>query len=259
MKILIADTDEISKELLKRMLENWGHEVVEKSSGVEIWRALSTGRYPMAIFETVLPEMNGLDICEKIRAEMIDTYVYIILLTAKESQLDINRGLSAGADDYIKKPFDVLELHSRVHTGVRIQNLELKLHEKIKELNNVNNMLIAAYRDIRQMKDKLKEEIEITNRPMFVINPDLKIDAVNLAAMDLLAKERKELLGGSILDQLAVESQPEFRKNIDIARLGSAFMQGFVFQSGPEYPFQVNIVRLDSGERLKYVLILSKE
>ena len=258
MKVLISDSDELSREMLKRMLENWGHEVVEQEDGVGVWRALNSGNYPLAIIETELEEISGYEICERIRRDLRESYVYIILLTDKDSQLDINRGLQAGADDYIKKPFDVLELHSRVQAGVRIQDLELRLSEKIKELNNVNNMLVAAYRDIRNIKDQLKNEVDICNRNVFLINSDYMIEALNRSAVDQLGLKRQEIIGSLFLEHLDSELHTEFRKQVEMARLQNTVMEEVSLKGVESVYFTVNILRIDHEKGPWFLLVLTK-
>jgi diguanylate cyclase (GGDEF)-like protein len=127
MKILIAEDDLISCRILEKNLGNWGYEVVLAKSGEEAWEALKDEGMRMAILDWMMPGMKGVEICKKIRRRRRNKYTYIILLSAKDRKQDIIAGLSSGADDYMTKPVNFLELKARLQTGKRIVDLEDKL------------------------------------------------------------------------------------------------------------------------------------
>jgi two-component system cell cycle response regulator len=130
MKILLADDDHVSRLLMKRMLETSGYEVVTAENGREALQELSRKDSPrLALLDWMMPEMDGLGVCREIRASGNESYIYIVLLTARESPDDIVAGLKAGADDYLTKPCRHSELQARLHAGHRILMLEDKLVE----------------------------------------------------------------------------------------------------------------------------------
>ncbi len=136
MKILIADDSEVTLELLEMALTHWGHEVVRAKEGKEALRLLLSEEAPrIAILDWMMPELDGLSICRKVR-EANREGIYIILLTARDSQQDLIRGLEAGADDYITKPFNKNELRARIGVGIRIVRLQESLAQRIQELEN---------------------------------------------------------------------------------------------------------------------------
>jgi len=139
MKILIAEDDFLSRNVLKRVLVNWGHEVVEASDGEEAWETLQAEDGPrLAVLDWIMPGMAGIDVVRKVRdcLSSEERYVYIILLTQKGSKNDMVEGLAAGADDYIVKPFDHSELQVRIRNGQRIVELQSALTEANLELRN---------------------------------------------------------------------------------------------------------------------------
>ncbi len=137
MKILIAEDDSVSRKLLNAHLTKWGHEVIVACDGREAWDILKQADPPrLTILDWMMPEIDGTELCKKIRRQQIESYTYIILLTAKKQKEDIIAGLDFGADDYITKPFDPNELSSRVKSGIRILDLEFELAEKIRELKD---------------------------------------------------------------------------------------------------------------------------
>ena len=124
MRILIADDDDIALELVERALTDWGHEVHTARDGREALEIVCRESIRMVISDWMMPAMDGIELCEQIRTAPVPGYVYIILLTSRHEKADIIEGLSAGADDFIVKPFDPTELRVRVRVGERIVSLE---------------------------------------------------------------------------------------------------------------------------------------
>src|SRR6266850_1867519 len=111
MRILIAEDDVVSRRVLLKTLEKWGHEVVVCSDGAQAWNFLQREDSPqLAILDWMMPEMDGLQVCKEVRARAAEPYVYLLLLTAKSQKEDLIVGMEAGADDYLTKPFDAQEL-----------------------------------------------------------------------------------------------------------------------------------------------------
>ncbi|HDQ44517.1 MAG TPA: response regulator [bacterium] len=134
MKILIAEDDNISRRLLEANLTKKGHEVVATRDGGEAWEALRGKDAPsLAILDWMMPVYDGVEVCRKVRTGG-GPYIYLILLTAKGGKEDIASGLEAGADDYIVKPFNPVELHARVAVGERILSLQFQLQEHVEKL-----------------------------------------------------------------------------------------------------------------------------
>jgi two-component system cell cycle response regulator len=130
MKILLADDDRVSRFLMERMLRSNGYDVVTAENGRQALHELSREDRPrLALLDWMMPELDGLDVCREIRARHNKSYIYILLLTARESPDDIVAGLKAGADDYLTKPCHLAELKARLHAGRRILMLEDQLVE----------------------------------------------------------------------------------------------------------------------------------
>jgi len=137
MKILVAEDDLVSRKVLVSFLEKWGHDVISVDNGAKAVEVLSRDDAPsFAILDWMMPEKDGADVCRWVRARGNDAFVYIILLTAKTDKNDIVAGLSAGADDYVAKPFNKAELQQRIKAGERIILLEAELRKKIADLEN---------------------------------------------------------------------------------------------------------------------------
>jgi len=135
MKILIAEDDQTSRRVLQAVLSKWDYQVVESQNGLEAWDVLQADQtMQMAIFDWMMPEMDGLELTRRIRASETLSGMYIILLTAKGRTEDIVAGLEAGANDYVAKPFNREELMARVGVGRRVAELQQALALRVGEL-----------------------------------------------------------------------------------------------------------------------------
>jgi len=145
MKVLIADDDIISRRLLQKHLENCGFEVLSAKDGAEGWEIFQQQKdsIQIAIIDWMMPKMNGIELCQRIRKAEVSHYVYLIFLSGKGEKKDVIVGLEAGADDYIVKPFDPAELKVRIGAGKRIIELERRLKQS-------NEKLRIAYEAIKR-------------------------------------------------------------------------------------------------------------
>jgi DNA-binding response OmpR family regulator len=137
MRVLIAEDDRITGEILARTLQRWSYETTVVSDGAQAWDHLRNATSPtLAILDWMMPEIDGPDVCRRVRAELPLANMYLLLVTAREGRGDVVAGLEAGADDYIIKPFDPDELRARVAVGVRVLSLQQKLAERVFELQD---------------------------------------------------------------------------------------------------------------------------
>jgi len=126
MRILTVDDDEIARELLNLTLQGSGHEVHSASNGVEAMEILKNSDCRMVVTDWEMPEMDGLELCRAIRQADLPGYIYTIILTAHGTHEEAVQGLSAGADDFITKPFNPAEMTVRVSAGERILGMETR-------------------------------------------------------------------------------------------------------------------------------------
>ncbi len=135
MKILIAEDDLTSRRILEATLNKWGYEVATTSDGLEALKALQVENPPpLAIVDWMMPGMDGVEFYRQVRQTQTHTPTYLILLTSKGKKEDIVAGLEAGANDYIRKPFDRDELRARIQVGERVVELQSALAERVKML-----------------------------------------------------------------------------------------------------------------------------
>lgn len=126
MHILIADDDPIALAVLRHTLEQDGHEVDECRDGAEALCVLREDRHRLLISDWVMPQLDGIELTRKVRSEEFPSYIYVILLTSKHGAQRVVEGISAGADDFLSKPFDPDELRVRVRAAERVLSLETR-------------------------------------------------------------------------------------------------------------------------------------
>jgi putative two-component system response regulator len=127
MKVMIVDDNEIAIEVVRGTLEQAGYETETASNGREAVEMLRNGGCRLVISDWDMPEMNGLELCRAVRGGALGGgYVYVILLTSHDTPEEKVAGLSAGADDFICKPFNPPELLARVRTAERVLSLETR-------------------------------------------------------------------------------------------------------------------------------------
>src|SRR5215210_6215786 len=148
-RVLVAEDHYVSRHLLERNLMNWGFSVVTAEDGEAALGILEgNDSPPLAIIDWMMPKMDGLEVCARVRQRIGRPYVYLILLTARSQKEEIAAGLEAGADDYVIKPFDPDELRARLTVGQRVVGLERTLARKVQDLE-------TALSDVKRLKSLL--------------------------------------------------------------------------------------------------------
>ena len=135
MRILIAEDDRVSRAVLEGTLKGWGHEVVIACDGQAAWNLLQQEDAPkLAILDWMMPGMDGVELCRRLRGLQRSEPTYVILLTARHRKEDIVAGLDSGANDFIAKPFDRSELKARTRVGERVTILQRELADRVRAL-----------------------------------------------------------------------------------------------------------------------------
>lgn len=157
-RVLVADDDPPTRMLLHAAITQWGYDVVEAGDGEEAWQILQQADAPrILILDWLMPKLDGLTLCSRIRKELEFNH-YIILLTQVAGTTNLIKGLEAGADEFLSKPFNMAELCSRLAVGARIVKFENMLaaqnrqtHTYISQLIKISAMLLSISRNIDEI------------------------------------------------------------------------------------------------------------
>lgn len=235
-RILIAEDDPISRKILKTTLVKRDFEVTVAKDGLEAWELLKKKGSPqLAILDWMMPNMDGLEVCNKVRSKWKSDkeYKYIIFLTTKGQKEDISKGLSAGADDYVTKPFDLQELMARIHVGLRIIGLKNSLEkhiEKLKELDQFKSDFISTVsHELRTPIAIMRGGVslcldgiagELNSKQQDILNDTLEnIDRLNRLVTDLLDVSKIEA------GKLSIR-----RSSVDLKKIAEKIKRDFLSQ-----------------------------
>ena len=165
MRTLLAEDDRLSRRALGTALYRWGYDVISCSDGIQAWEQLKAEDPPeIAVLDWMMPGMDGREICLNVRRLPNPTSTYIILLTSRDEDLDVIRGLEAGADDYIRKPFDQSLLRARVRVGERLvamqrQHLQRETARYVEQLETAVSELRRSRRRIVEAQEQARRAI----------------------------------------------------------------------------------------------------
>lgn len=179
MKLLIVEDEKTIRMTLQRLLETQGYDVLAAENGREGWEIFEREKDDIyfAIIDWMMPEMNGLELCRRIKETSVPHYVYVMFLTGKKDRESVIKGFETGADDYIIKPFNRKEVLARLSVGERIVDLE----KKLKERNELLHILaikdgLTGILNRRALFERLGEELFRSDRirnPLCLIMLDI--------------------------------------------------------------------------------------
>ena len=214
MRILIADDDAISRKMMGMMLRQMGYEVVSAVNGREALDKLMEMDGPrLALLDWMMPEMDGPEVCRRIRGANGQLYVYLILLTSKDTPEALVEGLDAGADEYLTKPCNVDELKARLRTGERILQLEDKLVSAREEMRfkATHDALTSLWNRGRILEALDEALVQLNGIAVLMCDID-HFKAIN--------DRYGHLVGDAVLRELAVRLRSGVRPNDLIGRFG---------------------------------------
>jgi len=146
VRVLVAEDYEPARVALRNLLSRQGFDVVAVADGLAARATLESFDSPtIAVLDWMLPGLTGLEICQAVRSSPSTRYVYIIVITGRDSTQDVLDAFAAGADDFVRKPADSSELLARIHSGQRIVALENSLAGRVRDLE-------AALENVRRLK-----------------------------------------------------------------------------------------------------------
>jgi diguanylate cyclase (GGDEF)-like protein len=218
MRVLIADDDPVSCRLLDHLLRKWDYEVIAARNGVDAWEVLQADHAPrIALLDWMMPGLDGLEICRRVRARSAKPYVYIMLLTANDKVGNLVEGLESGADDYLTKPFHPQELRARLRVGLRMLDLESGLVEARE------NLRFKASHDALTSIWNRGAIIELLERELSRARRDGSSVGVLLADIDHFKRvndTRGHLVGDEVLGAVTGRLKGEVRSYDSVGRYG---------------------------------------
>jgi two-component system cell cycle response regulator len=211
MQALVVDDSAIYRKLIGDHLRSWNFGVTLATTGSEAWQILEQPNSPkLVLLDWVLPDLDGIELCQRIRqAGSCGHYVYVILLTSKEGRQNMLDAMQAGADDYLVKPFNELELKARLLVGKRILDLQEELvsaRESMRHAATHDNLTGLMNRG--EIVEMLERELERSRRerhPVGVILGDIDhFKNVNDTLGHLFGDEALREIGRRLRAQLRV-------------------------------------------------------
>ncbi len=200
------------------MLYRWGYEVVIAKDGEEAWRELQAEDVPrLAILDWMMPGIDGVEVCRRVRSAHREPYVYILLLTARTDAQDLVEAMDAGADDYLTKPFNSMELKARLRAGRRIVDLQEQLlmaREALRQQATHDGLTGLLNRT--SILDILHKELERASRE----DLPLSILMVDLDRFKQINDTRGHLAGDAVLREAAVRMKSAIRRYDSLGRYG---------------------------------------
>jgi diguanylate cyclase (GGDEF)-like protein len=134
MRILVVDDEPLSRHVLQAAVEQLGHQWTAAENGEAAWHCFTQNKPEVLITDLLMPEVDGLELCRRVRADTRAGYTYIILVTVLGERQDVVRGMEAGADDYLIKPLQLFDLQARLIAAQRVTDLHAELDRHRAEL-----------------------------------------------------------------------------------------------------------------------------
>lgn len=217
MKILIADDDPVSRRVLEAALLRLGHEPVSAVDGTSALAALAAADAPrLAILDWMMPDVDGLTVCRTIRRNP-GPYTYVILLTARHQPEDLVQALDAGADDYLTKPLNRVELRARLQSGERVVALQEDLLRTQAALTHLatHDRLTGLWNRGRVV-DELTRELSRARRE----KAPLSVAMVDLDHFKAINDTHGHAAGDAVLQQIGARMKAVLRVTDVVGRYG---------------------------------------
>ena len=231
MKVLVADDDPISRALLSHRLAASGFDCQQAADGAAAWRLAQAPDSPrLILLDWMMPGMDGVEVCRKIRTAKLEPYAYIVLVTGRDDPQDVLDGLSAGADDYIRKPFDFAEVEMRLRAGKRVLDLQSRLIAAREELRReANTDPLTGLLNRRAMMGRLGPEADRARRKG---NPIAAI-MVDVDHFKRVNDQHGHAAGDKVLKAVAHRLAGGVRPYDLLARFGGEEFLAFVSSASP--------------------------
>jgi diguanylate cyclase (GGDEF)-like protein len=218
MKLLVAEDNPLFQAMLQSLLTGWGYDVTIVSDGLQAWKMLDCEDPPqLAILDWMMPGIDGVEICRRLRAAAREPYVYVVLLTARTESGDLVEGMDAGADDYLTKPVRAHELRARLCAGQRIIELQEQLLQAREALR-----VQATYDSLTGLLNR-GSILKVLDNQMARSSRDFQPLSVLMMDLDLFKQindTRGHQAGDAVLCEAASRMKASIRRYDSVGRYG---------------------------------------
>jgi len=218
-RILLVEDSPVYQRLISGHLRRWGFDVIALTDGLEAWTVLQQPHSPkLALMDWVMPKMDGTEVCRRLRGQGASaSYVYTILLTAKDNREDLLRAMEAGADDYLVKPFDELELKAKLMVGKRILALQEELISAREAMrHSATHDSLTGLMNRKAVMDGLGKELARSKRE----GTSVAVALVDVDHFKVVNDELGHLFGDEALKQVAQRLRSGLRNYDSVGRYG---------------------------------------
>jgi len=191
--ILIADDNEANREILTRLLEARGYDIEVACDGEQALTSARAKLPDLLLLDVMMPKMDGLEVCQRLKADKSLPFMPIILVTARADTKDIVRGLEAGGDEYVTKPIDQAALVARVRSVLRVKELHDTVHEQSRQLATQADELAQWNTTLKQRVNDQLIEIERIGRLRRFLSPQIAELVLSSGGEQLLESHRREI------------------------------------------------------------------
>lgn len=209
MRVLIAEDSTVSAKVLERALKQLGYEVTVAHDGKRAWELFQAQPSPIVITDWEMPEMDGIELCRRIRQVSQEEYVYLVLLTGRDQKEDKIAALEAGADDFLTKPLDPSELRACLQVAQRILSAEtrlreqnLRLNEAYEELQTQHENLLATQQLVQHANRRFVDLFENLPIACFTFDTEGMLHEWNRSAERLYGYRKEEVLFRSMFEKV---------------------------------------------------------
>lgn len=188
-RVLIVEDNPVSQKIIQKIIHKVGYESVCVNNGRKALDLFEKQFFPIVLTDWIMPEMDGIELCRAIRSKPTPGYVYILLLTAKGTDTDLIKGLETGADNYLIKPVNPLELVARLNTAKRVIELEKSLKNSNEQLQVEIDRLHQTQDELQAAREQLEDKVGERTSQLVQINERLRKEIDERSSIEHRLKE----------------------------------------------------------------------